>query len=86
MTGGAHVTKPALQWRWGLLLEADLCVQCGFVCVCVCVCAARFKFYRFDISLQLLDGPSVLNYMVGLVGGQAPLASHTISLPARCAA
>lgn len=42
-----------------------------------------FKFYRFDISVQLTEGPSVLNYLVGLVGGQAPLASHTIHLPAR---
>jgi hypothetical protein len=46
----------------------------------------RFKFYRFDISVQLLDGPSVLNYLVGLVGGQAPLASHTIHLAGRWAA
>lgn len=45
----------------------------------------RFKFYRFDISVQLLDGPSVLNYLVGLVGGQAPLASHTVHLAARWA-
>ena len=45
--------------------------------------ARRFKFYRFDVSLQLLEGPSVLNYLVGLVGGQAPMASHTIHLPAR---
>lgn len=51
-----------------------------------CCLLSRFKFYRFDISLQLLDGPSVLNYLVGLVGGQAPMASHTISLPARYAA
>lgn len=45
----------------------------------------RFKFYRFDISVQLLDGPSILNYLVGLVGGQAPLASHTIHLAGRWA-
>jgi hypothetical protein len=56
---------------------------CGLVYCCCCCCCCRFKFYRFDISLQLLDGPSVLNYLVGLVGGQAPLASHSIHLPAR---
>jgi hypothetical protein len=57
------------------------------MCTCVAVdVTVRFKFYRFDISLQLLERPSVLNYLLGLVGGQAPLASHTISLPARCAA
>lgn len=51
--------------------------------MCCCL-ARRFKFYRFDISLQLTQGPSVLHYLVGLVGGQAPMASHTVHLPARC--
>jgi hypothetical protein len=43
-----------------------------------------FKFWRFDVRLTLGDAPGSLNYLVGLVGGQAPLASHSIHLPARC--
>lgn len=42
-----------------------------------------YKFHRFDISVQLQEAPAQLNYLVGLVGGQAPMASHNIHLPAR---
>eukprot|EP00882_Tetradesmus_deserticola_P007081 GHRQ01007454.1.p1 GENE.GHRQ01007454.1~~GHRQ01007454.1.p1 ORF type:complete len:673 (+),score=308.38 GHRQ01007454.1:542-2560(+) len=42
-----------------------------------------YKFWRFDIRVVLREHPGTLNYMVGLVGGQAPLSSHSICLPAR---
>lgn len=42
-----------------------------------------YKFWRFDIKVALAEQPGVLNYLVGLVGGQAPIASHSICLPAR---
>eukprot|EP00879_Flechtneria_rotunda_P009341 GHRR01009780.1.p1 GENE.GHRR01009780.1~~GHRR01009780.1.p1 ORF type:complete len:646 (+),score=209.66 GHRR01009780.1:188-2125(+) len=42
-----------------------------------------YRFWRFDIQLQLVDQPAVVNYLVGLVGGQAPLAAHSFQLPAR---
>lgn len=38
---------------------------------------------RFDISLTLLEAPAVVNYLVGLVGGQAPLSSHSFNVPGR---
>jgi hypothetical protein len=44
-----------------------------------------YKFWRFDIRVVLSEQPGVLNYLVGLVGGQAPISSHSICLPARCA-
>jgi hypothetical protein len=50
----------------------------------LCCLLAGFKFWRFDIRVVLAEAPGVLNYLVGLVGGQAPISSHRICLPARC--
>jgi hypothetical protein len=40
-------------------------------------------YCRFDVSLVLADAPGTFNYLIGLVGGEAPLTAHTIILPAR---
>jgi hypothetical protein len=42
-----------------------------------------FKFWRFDIVVTVRDAPGQVNYMVGLVGAQAPSSAHAYNLPAR---
>jgi len=42
-----------------------------------------FKFWRFDIVVTVREGPGQVNYMVGLVGAQAPASVHSFNLPAR---
>jgi hypothetical protein len=54
------------------------------LCACCCLLISGYKFWRFDIRVVLAEAPGVLNYLVGLVGGQAPISSHSICLPARC--